>query len=69
MAIGANKYSDSEIAAFLTVFSMRPVSVEELHGFRKALLELCIRIDFRILTPLMYVEPEATARIPLISLR
>ncbi|HPB53872.1 MAG TPA: anthranilate phosphoribosyltransferase [Saprospiraceae bacterium] len=46
MAIGAGKYSDSEIAAFLTVFSMRPVSVEELHGFRKALLELCIRIDF-----------------------
>jgi anthranilate phosphoribosyltransferase len=38
-------YSDSEIAAFLTVYLMRSITVEELSGFRDALLDLCVRID------------------------
>lgn len=29
----------------LTVFMMRSISIEELSGFRDALLELCIRVD------------------------
>ncbi|MDP6922583.1 MAG: anthranilate phosphoribosyltransferase [Lutibacter sp.] len=43
MAGGA--YNDAQIASFLTVFLMRPVSVEELAGFREALLSLAIEVD------------------------
>ncbi len=38
-------YSNSEVVAFLSVFMMRAVTVEELSGFRDALLELCLRVD------------------------
>lgn len=38
-------YNQAQIAAFLTVFQMRSISLEELQGFRAALLELCIDID------------------------
>lgn len=38
-------YNDSQIAAFLTVYLMRSISVEELAGFREALLDLCIKVD------------------------
>ena len=37
-------YNDSQIAAFITVYMMRSISLEELEGFRDALLELCIRV-------------------------
>ncbi|HXC06317.1 MAG TPA: anthranilate phosphoribosyltransferase [Bacteroidia bacterium] len=37
--------NQSQIAAFLTVFMMRPITVEELQGFRDALLELCLKVD------------------------
>jgi anthranilate phosphoribosyltransferase len=43
--IAKGSYSESEIAAFLTVYLMRSITVEELSGFRDALLNLCIRID------------------------
>ncbi|HEX7493531.1 MAG TPA: anthranilate phosphoribosyltransferase, partial [Bacteroidales bacterium] len=36
-------YSESEIAAFLTVYLMRSITVDELTGFRDAMLNLCIR--------------------------
>jgi len=39
------KYNESQIAAFLTVFMMRSVGLEELEGFRDALLDLCIKVD------------------------
>jgi anthranilate phosphoribosyltransferase len=38
-------YSESEIAAFLTVYLMRSITVDELSGFRDALLNLCHRVD------------------------
>lgn len=38
-------YSDSEIAAFITVYLMRSITVDELTGFRDALRNLCLRID------------------------
>ena len=44
--ITSNKYSNSEIASFMTIFKMRNPSVEEMEGFRDALLEQCIKIDF-----------------------
>ena len=43
--IAEGKYNPSQIAAFLTVFMMRGISLEELEGFRNALLELCNQVD------------------------
>jgi len=39
-------YNTSQIASFLTVYMMRNCTIEELAGFREALLELCIPVDF-----------------------
>jgi anthranilate phosphoribosyltransferase len=43
--ISNGSYNPSQIASFLTVYMMRSISIEELAGFREALLELCIRVD------------------------
>ncbi len=43
--ISEGKYSETQIAAFLTVYMMRSITIEELAGFRDALLELCIKVD------------------------
>jgi anthranilate phosphoribosyltransferase len=43
--ISNGDYNPSQISAFLTIFMMRSISIEELAGFREALLDLCIRID------------------------
>ena len=43
--IALGKYNECEIAAFMTVYIMRRITVEELSGFRDALLNLCIRVD------------------------
>jgi anthranilate phosphoribosyltransferase len=43
--ISNGKYNNSQIASFLTVYMMRSISVDELDGFREALLELCLPID------------------------
>jgi len=39
------KYNDPEIAAFISVYLMRSITVEELSGFRDALLEQCTPVD------------------------
>jgi anthranilate phosphoribosyltransferase len=39
------RYNDAEIAAFISVYLMRSITVEELSGFRDALLELCSPVD------------------------
>ena len=39
------KYNSSQIAAFLTVYLMRSVSIDELEGFRDALLDLCVPVQ------------------------
>ena len=39
------KYNESQIAAFITVYLMRSISVEEILGFREALLEMRINMD------------------------
>jgi anthranilate phosphoribosyltransferase len=44
--ISSGSYNPSQIAAFMTVYMMRSITIEELSGFREALLELCIPIDF-----------------------
>jgi anthranilate phosphoribosyltransferase len=43
--IAEQQYNDIQVASFLTVFMMRPVTLEELQGFREAMLELCVKID------------------------
>lgn len=43
--ISEGKYNQSQIASFLTVYMMRSITLEELRGFRDALLELCIPVD------------------------
>lgn len=41
-----SKYNEAQIAAFMTVYLMRAITVDELQGFRDALLELCVKINF-----------------------
>lgn len=43
--IASNVYNQSQIAAFLTVYLMRSITVHELMGFREAMLELCVPVD------------------------
>ena len=43
--IGEGKHNPTQVTAFLTVFLMRMISVDELAGFREALLDLCIKTD------------------------
>ena len=43
--ISSKKYNYSQVASFLTVFKMRNPSVQEIEGFRDALLDLCVKID------------------------
>lgn len=43
--ISSSKYNDSQVASFLTIFKMRNPSVQEIEGFRDALLDLCVKID------------------------
>ncbi len=42
--ISKGEYNQSQIASFLTVYMMRSITIEELQGFRDALLELCIPV-------------------------
>lgn len=43
--IAASKYNDAHLASFMTVFMMRPITADELSGFRDALKELAIQVD------------------------
>ncbi len=43
--ISEGHYNQSQIASFLTIYMMRSITLEELKGFRDALLELCIPVD------------------------
>lgn len=43
--IAQGKYNNSQMAAFMTAYCMRNITVDELEGFRDAMLELCLPID------------------------
>jgi anthranilate phosphoribosyltransferase len=43
--IGKGVYNEHEVTAFMTVYLMRSVTIEELQGFQDALLELCVKVD------------------------
>ena len=51
-SISNGEYNESQIAAFLTVYMMRSITIEELEGFRDALLELCVAIDLSAYNPI-----------------
>lgn len=44
--IADGKYNDSQLAAFMTVFLMRSITTDELTGFRDAILERRLPVDF-----------------------
>jgi len=44
--ISSKEFSNAQIMAFMAVFQMRPISVDELGGFREALQNLCVKVDF-----------------------
>jgi len=50
--IAKGNYNPSQIAAFLTVYMMRSITIEELEGFRDALLELCLAVDLSAYNPI-----------------
>jgi len=43
--ISKGMYSEHEVSAFITVFLMRSITIDELQGFRDALPELCVPVD------------------------
>jgi anthranilate phosphoribosyltransferase len=43
--IAKGVYNDTEITAFITVYLMRSITIEELQGFRDGLLELAVPVD------------------------
>lgn len=45
--LATGQYNNSQIASFLTIYLMRAIRVEELEGFRDAMLELCIPVDLQ----------------------
>lgn len=44
--IASGQYNNSQIAAFMTAYGMRSIRVEELEGFRDAMYDLCLQLDF-----------------------
>ena len=44
--IGKGMYNEHEITSFMTVYLMRSITIEELQGFRDALLELSVQANF-----------------------
>jgi anthranilate phosphoribosyltransferase len=47
VSMSRGQYNDAEMSAFITIFLMRSITIEELQGFRDALLELCVKIDLK----------------------
>ncbi len=47
LEIAKGRHNAVHVASFITVYNMRPITVNELEGFRDALLELCIPVDLK----------------------
>jgi anthranilate phosphoribosyltransferase len=43
--IAKGTYNDVELTAFITVYLMRSITIDELQGFRDGLLELAVQVD------------------------
>jgi anthranilate phosphoribosyltransferase len=48
MEISSGKYSEHEVTSFVTVYLMRSITIEELMGFRDALLSLAVKVDLGV---------------------
>ena len=44
-SIALGEFNTSQIAAFITAYGMRNITVAELQGFRDAMLDLCLKVD------------------------
>src|SRR6202000_509096 len=44
-SIAQGKYNNSQMASFMTAYCMRSITVDELEGFRDAMLDLCLPAD------------------------
>lgn len=44
-SIALGEFNSSQIAAFITAYGMRNITVYELQGFRDAMLDLCLKIN------------------------
>lgn len=50
--IATGKHQPTQIASFLTAFIMRNITLEELIGFREALISLCNKVDLSAYNPM-----------------
>ena len=50
--IAHGDYNNSQISSFLTVYMMRMITVNELSGFRDALIDLCLATDLSEFNPI-----------------
>ena len=46
LELTSGKYNPSQTASFITVYMMRNITVDELQGFRDAMLEQCVPVKF-----------------------
>lgn len=46
VSMAQGEFNSSQIAAFLTAYAMRNITVDELQGFRDAMLNLCLKVNF-----------------------
>jgi len=53
MELASGKYNPSQMSSFMTVYMMRNITVQELEGFRDAMLELCVPV--KVEAPVMDV--------------
>lgn len=52
LSIGKGEANNSQIVAFMSVFMMRSITVQELEGFRDSMLELCLQMDMKAFDPI-----------------
>ncbi len=52
LEVGMGMHSEAEFASFLTVYKMRPITSEELAGFRDAMADLCLVTDLSEYNPI-----------------
>jgi anthranilate phosphoribosyltransferase len=50
--IAGGKYNDAEIAAFISVYIMRSIELDEVLGFREALLNMAVKVDLSDFDPI-----------------
>ncbi len=51
-SLANGEFNDGQMAAFMTTYMMRSITIEELQGFREAMLDLCIRVDLSEFDPM-----------------